>query len=231
MLNLIVALGNESIPTVGKNIMSTISNAYSFISLFLIGLGIAQTRNYSSIRHKSRARIVSSHRRSFFIGLLLITGKLVLSPFLYHWIVLTLSQDDTSINDSTVASVACFYGALPSSGFAFIMANRYNVNPRTIGITTIICLVVSIPLLFCISIIFENPSTTSNYVNAATYLGYDSHLASMGCLVIFFCGYTIFQCKLYISILVHNVYLFLCLVNKIVLLCFIVLFEWFLFDC
>ena len=146
----VIVLKMESIPQFLREICIMIKNSYPFTALFIIGFGISETK-------VSLFNINNKHKN---IILLLVVGKCVISPIVFHSCFKYILVNDTSSIHNNIVSMACFYGMLPVSASPTVLSIQYKLYNDIMEMATIICLIVSMPMLISFVLISNDQILT-----------------------------------------------------------------------
>ena len=127
-----VVLQMDSIPVFIGELCVMIKQSYPFTALWIIGYGICESKcSLSSIPDKH-------------IIALLVLHKLLVSPLVFYC-CFTFIVEEESVQ--RMVAMACFYGMLPVSASPTVLSIQYNIYSDIMETATIICLVLSMPIL------------------------------------------------------------------------------------
>ena len=144
----VVFLKMESIPQFIKEICIMIKNSYPFTALFIIGYGISEA-------NVSIFNIDNKH-----IIFLLVIGKCLISPIVFYYSFKYVGMNDKEVE--SIIAMACFYGMLPVSASPTVLSIQYKIYDDIMEMATIICLIVSMPLLIIFVLYINNNEILTN---------------------------------------------------------------------
>eukprot|EP01084_Bolivina_argentea_P027492 51102_1 len=139
----------DSIPQFLKEICIIIKNSYPFTALFIIGYGISQTN----------VSLYNSSKNNKYIILLLVIGKCFISPIVFYICFKYITKDSAVQN---IISMACFYGMLPVSASPTVLSIQYKIYQDILEISTVLCLIVSMPMLIVFLLYVNNDEILTN---------------------------------------------------------------------
>lgn len=136
-----------SIPVILEGLITTLGNAFTPTSLFLLGLNIVQEAN--TIKGFSK-----------FVVPCTLTGiKLIVFPLLLR----TLTQFVVQGTDEHITAISNFgflYGTIPTAPTAVIFALTYNISSWVMSSGLIISTIISAPLMFVSAVMIQIPDST-----------------------------------------------------------------------
>eukprot|EP01083_Nonionella_stella_P047864 128122_1 len=142
-----VFLQMDSIPQFIMEICIMIKNSYPFTALFIIGYGMCEA-NVSLFKMRN-TRII----------MLLVIGKCVVSPCVFYLCFRYIDTDEAVQN---MTAIAVFYGMLPVAASPTVLSIQYKIYNEIMEMATIICLIVSMPMLVLFLFVINNEEIITN---------------------------------------------------------------------
>lgn len=184
ILGLIVNLSTKnSLPKVVMPFLQSLSQSFSPIALFLLGLNIHG--NFKSLKMFSQPLLIT---------LVLVLTKLFIMPLLNRAIVEHLEMTHNSIHNETFSQFAFLYGTFPAAPTVYIFSTMYSVETLIVSAGLVISTLLSAPIIF----VSTNMIRFSSQINY-NLLNNDLRETIFYCSLISLIGSVLLTCNFYIT--------------------------------
>lgn len=177
-------ISDGNFPQVAEPFFQSISQSFSSIALFLLGLNL-----------HGNFKLLKNFSQPLLITLVLVSVKIFLMPILNRTFVEHIKLFPSQYLNGTLSEFAFLYGTIPSAPTVYIFSNFYNIETVVISAGLVISTLLSVPLMF-VSANMIRLSSQINYVllnkDMIDTIFYTSVIGLTGSLLIlmsFFFGY------------------------------------------
>lgn len=126
----------QQIPSTLDSLLTVLKDAFPGTALFCLGLSMV-------------GRISSSGGKTNIITIaLLISAKMLVSPFLIRELVSVLDKRNNSTSSDSLSTYGFLYGVFPTAPSVFIYATQYGCEPEMMASGMVVSTFISAPLMF-----------------------------------------------------------------------------------
>lgn len=145
-------LNNETLPQVTVSFFEVLSQSFSSVALFLLGLNL-----YGNFK------LLKTFSQPLLITLVLISIKIFIMPLSNRFIVQHLKIFSNEIQNATLSEFAFLYGTFPAAPTVYIFSNIYDIETVIISTGLVISTLFSAPLMF----------VSANMIRLSSFINYD----------------------------------------------------------